>query len=258
MDTHKGLFPLHQAAADGDVLALRSLLTQTGDDINVDMRNRRGNTALMLAAETVQVEIVRILLAAGANPLLYNMQRHTARDFCQRHSVRRASPPTPSEAEVLTLLIESEPIAKAQGMAAAGPITHTEQGLMPAQQVSIPRTRSTSTSVDDGERRCSVCGATVRRRLKIDFLEDEDAKGRLGLGECSLHVTSALYSEAMRVMRSHPKLHYHNLLDMRSLRKEISESWGALAATRSLLDELNLDPADVRISTTHTRISHTS
>ena len=75
---------------------------------------------------------------------------------------------------------------------------------------------------------------------------DEGEKGSLGLGECSLHVTTALHSNALRIMRGHPKLHYHNLLDMRSLRKEISESWGALAATRSLLAELELDSADVR------------
>ena len=61
MDTHKGLFPLHQAAAVGDAPAIRSCLAG-GSPPHIDTRNRRGNTALMLAAETGQVEALRAQL----------------------------------------------------------------------------------------------------------------------------------------------------------------------------------------------------
>lgn len=228
--------------------ALRSLLAASNHSrsshTEVDARNRRGNTALMLAAETVQVEAVQALLTGGANPLLFNQQRHVARDFCLKGSVRRGSPPTASEAEIEKLLIEAERTAEAQGMVAAGP-PHAEQPAKPEEQNSTPQKCAAGPSAEDSARHCPVCGAAVRRRMKIDFLQEEDEKGGLGLGECSLHVTTALHSTALQTMRGHPDLHYHNLLDMRSLRKEISESWGALAATRSLLAELKLDPADV-------------
>eukprot|EP01043_Picozoa_sp_COSAG02_P041714 COSAG02_NODE_3481_length_6671_cov_12.360012_6_plen_704_part_00 len=249
MDTHKGLYALHQAAAEGNMPALRSLLAASysrSSHTEIDARNRRGNTALMLAAETVQVEAVQVLLAAGANPLLFNQQRHVARDFCLKGSARRGSQPTASEAEIEKLLIEAERAAEAQGMMAAGPPGMAATSTLYAEQLSKPEQSSVPRQrVEDSARRCPVCGAAVRRRLKIDFLQEEDEKGELGLGECSLHVTTALHSRALQTMRGHPNLHYHNLLDMRSLRKEISESWGALAATRSLLAELNVDPADV-------------
>lgn len=246
MDTHKGLFPLHQAAADGDMLALRRLLADSNALRVVDMRNRRGNTALMLGAETAQVEAVRTLLAAGANPLLYNSHRLLARDFCEKRSARRASSLNASEVEIQKLLLEAERAAEAQGMVGVGPL-HTEQSWTEERGGGGPPNHTANPHAEDSSSlRCPVCGAAVRRRMKIDFLEEEDEKGGLGLGECSLHVTTALHSKAVQTMRCHPKLHYHNLLDMRSLRKEISESWGALVAARSLLDELQLDPADVR------------
>lgn len=244
MDTYKGKFPLHQAAADGDLSALCRCLIDAS--LHVDTRNRRGNTALMLAAETVQVEAVRTLLAGGANPLLYNTQRHTALDFCEKHSARRGTPHTASEVEIQKLLLEAESTAKAQGREAAGPSVVPEPEQASDTSVITCRNGALNPIADDSMRRCPVCGVVVRRRLKIDFLQQEDEKGALGLGECSLHVTTALYSKALQTMRGHPKLHYHNLLDMRSLRKEISESWGALASTRSLLAELDLNPADVR------------
>jgi hypothetical protein len=259
MDTHKGLFPLHQAAAVGDAPAIRSCLAG-GSPPHIDTRNRRGNTALMLAAETGQVEALRALLAAGANPLLYNTQRHIARDFWEKHIARRGAPPTASEAEIQTMLTEAERTAEANGVVGAGPSV-TGQGFEAEEKQQgldtptlTPRKRAEDPSAAGGGggqesmRHCPVCGVAVRRRLKIDFLQEEDEKGVAGTGECSLHVTTALHSDALRTMREHPDLHYHNLLEMRSLRKEISESWGALAATRSMLAELNMDPADVRVA----------
>ena len=46
-------------------------------------------------------------------------------------------------------------------------------------------------------------------------------------------------------MRTHPHHHYHSLLGMRSLRKEVSETGAVLAATRLLMLELGLDARDM-------------
>jgi hypothetical protein len=46
-------------------------------------------------------------------------------------------------------------------------------------------------------------------------------------------------------MVTHPHHHYHALLNMRSLRKEASESWALVASVRSILEELALDPSEV-------------
>ena len=52
------------AVERGDVAALSALL-ERGED--VDSRDRYGQTALMLAAINDRVEVVRLLIAAGAN-----------------------------------------------------------------------------------------------------------------------------------------------------------------------------------------------
>jgi hypothetical protein len=57
---------------------------------------------------------------------------------------------------------------------------------------------------------CPVCGAPVRGRQKVDFMQD---------GHESRHVSEFMGSEALRIMRDHPRHHYHHLLEMRRLRK---------------------------------------
>jgi hypothetical protein len=56
---------LREAARRGDVSTLRGLLTEK---LNVDARDARGRTALMLAVLQGQKEVVNALLAAGADP----------------------------------------------------------------------------------------------------------------------------------------------------------------------------------------------
>jgi len=84
--------------------------------------------------------------------------------------------------------------------------------------------------------RCPICGETIRRRQRVDFLNDDGQ---------SRYVSSFLRSDGLRQMRSHPHHHYHSLLETRQLRKEVSESWAVLASVHELLSELRLDPSEV-------------
>lgn len=56
--------PLHEAAQRGDVAQLRTALEQGAQ---VDPRNRRGETPLLVATHHNQVEAARLLMAAGAD-----------------------------------------------------------------------------------------------------------------------------------------------------------------------------------------------
>jgi ankyrin repeat protein len=56
---------LREAAQSGNVARLRALLA---DHLDIDARDARGRTALMLAVRRDQKEAVSVLLAAGADP----------------------------------------------------------------------------------------------------------------------------------------------------------------------------------------------
>lgn len=69
-----GSTPLHWSAADGDLRAIRSLLS-VGAMVNA--LDDRGQTALHRAAETGQLDAVTLLLANGANPSLQDQDGRT-------------------------------------------------------------------------------------------------------------------------------------------------------------------------------------
>jgi hypothetical protein len=64
-DTADRTAALREAARRGDETELRRLL---GEKVNIDARDARGRTALMLAVRSGQKEAVTTLLAAGADP----------------------------------------------------------------------------------------------------------------------------------------------------------------------------------------------
>ena len=61
---HSGMYPLHQAAENGNLPEVNHLLSVHG--INVDVKNSSGNTPLHRAADDGHVHVVSVLLAAGA------------------------------------------------------------------------------------------------------------------------------------------------------------------------------------------------
>ncbi len=67
--------PLHRAAADGDIDAMKSAI-QAGEEL--DATDRRGMTALHKAAANGRVKAVRLLLRKGADPQLKDRMGRTA------------------------------------------------------------------------------------------------------------------------------------------------------------------------------------
>ena len=67
--------PLHRAAADGDIDALKSAI-QAGEEL--DGTDRRGMTALHKAAANGRVKAARLLLHKGADPQLKDRMGRTA------------------------------------------------------------------------------------------------------------------------------------------------------------------------------------
>ena len=105
-------YPLHEAARDGDLAATLRCLAQPGADVNA--LNKRGNTALMQAAEKGRPEGVQALLDANADPTLTNPRRLTAREVALRHAGGRRA----ADAAIARLL-ESAEAAAQQANAAA-------------------------------------------------------------------------------------------------------------------------------------------
>ena len=65
---NRGHIPLHVAALRGDILALEALLT--ADPSFIDVPGPTGATALALAISKGYVDCTRLLIQAGADPLL--------------------------------------------------------------------------------------------------------------------------------------------------------------------------------------------
>lgn len=82
--TDAGITPLHEAAAGdwGNHTAVRVLLELGA---SVDPRDSEGNTPLMLAAVHPDLEVVRRLIGAGANPLIRNAEGESAVDLARSH-----------------------------------------------------------------------------------------------------------------------------------------------------------------------------
>jgi len=76
-----GWAPLHYAATGGHLDIMRMLLD---NNAYIDAASPNGTTPLMMAAKYANAETVKLLLEAGADPSLKNMQRLTAIDFARQ------------------------------------------------------------------------------------------------------------------------------------------------------------------------------
>lgn len=76
-----GWAPLHYAATRGHLDVMRLLLDRNA---YIDAASPNGTTPLMMAAHYGTPSAVKLLLEAGADPLLKNQQNLTAIDFAQR------------------------------------------------------------------------------------------------------------------------------------------------------------------------------
>ena len=77
-----GWAPLHYAATRGHLAVMNLLLEQHA---YIDASSPNGTTPLMMAAFYGTPSAVKLLLEAGADPLLKNQQSMTAIDFAQRN-----------------------------------------------------------------------------------------------------------------------------------------------------------------------------
>ncbi|MBS1259437.1 MAG: hypothetical protein MAG551_02507 [Candidatus Scalindua arabica] len=68
---------LKYAAINGDTDTVKSVLAE-GGDVNINIKDENGNTALMHAAAGSKVDIAKILIDAGANVNAKNRKRDTA------------------------------------------------------------------------------------------------------------------------------------------------------------------------------------
>jgi ankyrin repeat protein len=80
-----GWAPLHHAAAKGQCDAVEALLRH-GADVNANDEATIGETPLSLAVQARHVDLVRLLLASGADPDIEGWMRITARDRAQGHA----------------------------------------------------------------------------------------------------------------------------------------------------------------------------
>ena len=205
---------IHVAVQSGDATALAQHLR---DGVPVDARNPRENTPLMLAAANWHAALVATLLAAGADPLKVNNRRLTSRELAARHA----------------------PTGWSAGKKQLGPGAEIDAMLLEAEQRAADPAAAGGEAAASEQRQklcCPVCGEALKRKNRIDYLNDDGQ---------SRYVSDFLRSDGLHTMRTHPQYHYHSLLNTRQLRKEVSESWAVIAGVRELLVELQLDPHSV-------------
>lgn len=82
-DSDLGLTPLHYAAAGEHVHVVRFLLS-AGADVNAIDGATAGETPLGYVAQECSLEMAKILLDAGANPLIPGMMQLTPLDRAER------------------------------------------------------------------------------------------------------------------------------------------------------------------------------
>lgn len=83
-----GWTPLHYAATNGHLEIMSVLLENYA---YIDAASPNGTTPLMMAAQYGTPSAVKLLLEAGADPLLKNVQNLTAIDFAQRASQQESA-----------------------------------------------------------------------------------------------------------------------------------------------------------------------
>jgi ankyrin repeat protein len=83
-----GWTPLHYAATNGHLEIMNVLLE---NHAYIDAASPNGTTPLMMAAQYGTPSAVKLLLEAGADPLLKNVQNLTAIDFAQRASQQESA-----------------------------------------------------------------------------------------------------------------------------------------------------------------------
>ncbi len=76
-----GWAPLHYAATNGHLEVMRLLLDEHA---YIDAASPNGTTPLMMAAHYGSASAVKLLLEAGADPTLKNIQALSALDFANR------------------------------------------------------------------------------------------------------------------------------------------------------------------------------
>lgn len=80
-----GVYSLHESAAAGD---LKQLLLQLNNDADPNAADEEGNSPLHLAIAAVKPDIVKALIAAGADPLATDAAGRSAIDCCTDATVR--------------------------------------------------------------------------------------------------------------------------------------------------------------------------
>ena len=193
---------IHSAASEGNLAR------------GEDARNKRHNNRSCWPPR-MDIWNGEVLLEAGADAKLTNNCRLTARELAARNCGGRKQ----DEAQIAVLLALAEGRQQQQQQPTWQQQEQQPQPPRPPQQLS----------------HCPVCGASIPRRQKIDYLVDAGS---------SRHVTEFLASNALRSMRAHPQHHYHSILNMRSLQKEVSESWALVSSVRDVFKELNIDPSE--------------
>jgi hypothetical protein len=92
-----GWAPLHYAATNGHLAVMTLLLD---NHAYIDAASPNGTTPLMMAANYGTPSAVKLLLEAGADPLLKNQQGLSAIDFAQRAN-------RPESAEIIAAFVRA-------------------------------------------------------------------------------------------------------------------------------------------------------
>jgi hypothetical protein len=173
--------------------ALRLIACEDGVDVNV--KNRRGQTALMLAASQRNEPVARALLdRPDLRVLAHSKKKMTPSDYFEMHG--------------LTVLAQQ--IAQREKQATA------ERALSLADGRD-PMWRGT----------CAECHEPIRLRRSIDYIFAEVASGtqpNLYIQECTTRFRNALDDPL-----------HHRVANKPSLRKELSESMAIIKAVEAVL-----------------------
>lgn len=168
-------------------------------EVDINVKNRRGQTALMLAASQRNETIARALLdRPELRVLAHSKKKMTASDYFEMHG--------------LTML--------------------TEQIVQLERQARAERTDALALGQDPMWRgTCAECGEPIRWRRSIDYIFAEVASGtqpNLYIQECATRFRSVLDDPL-----------HHRVANKPSLRKELSESMAIIKAVETVLARMH-------------------